>query len=197
VSGFYARHILPRCLDQACAIGSIENQRKKIIPLAKGKVLEIGIGSGLNLIQSVTGVDPDDNIWTRSQSRREAAKFPVRRIGLSGEEIPLDANTADTVVVTYSLCTIPNPIAALKEMRRILKPGGDILFCEHGRAPDLNISKWQKRIDPIWSRLAGGCQSGRDIPSLFHQAGLNILDLNQTYIPGPKILSYNYWGRAQ
>jgi len=99
VSGFYARHILPRCLDQACAIGSIENQRKKIIPLAKGKVLEIGIGSGLNLphydsaqIQSVTGVDPDDHIWTRSQSRREAAKFPVRRIGLSGEEIPLDAN---------------------------------------------------------------------------------------------------------
>jgi len=78
-----------------------------------------------------------------------------------------------------------------------LKPGGDILFCEHGRAPDLNISKWQKRIDPIWSRLAGGCQSGRDIPSLFHQAGLNILDLNQAYIPGPKVLSYNYWGRAQ
>ena len=204
MSGFYARHILPRCLDKACAVGPIDKQRKKIIPLAKGNVLEIGIGSGLNLphynpaqIQSVTGVDPDDHIWTRSQSRREAAGFPVRRIGLSGEEIPLDANSADTVVVTYSLCTIANPIAALKEMRRILKPGGDILFCEHGRAPDLNISKWQKRIDPIWSRLAGGCQSGRDIPSLFHQAGLNILDLNQAYIPGLKVLSYNYWGRAQ
>ena len=204
MSGFYARHILPRCLDKVCAIGPIEKQRAKIVPFATGDVLEIGIGSGLNLphydpsqISSVTGVDPDVHIWVRSQSRREAAQFPIHRIGLSGEDIPLEADSMDTVVVTYSLCTIPDPIAALKEMRRILKPGGDILFCEHGMAPDTKVAKWQRRIDPIWSKVAGGCQSGRYIPSLFKQAGLETLELNQGYIPGPKVLSYNYWGRAQ
>jgi len=203
MSGFYARHILPRCLDKACAIGPIEKQRAKVVPFAKGDVLEIGIGSGLNLphydtsmVTSVTGVDPDDHIWTRSQARRTAASFPVHRIGLSGEDIPLETDSADTVVVTYTLCTIPDPVAALKEMRRILKPGGEVLFTEHGRAPSQKISKWQNRIDPIWSKLAGGCHSGRDIPNLFKQAGLETFELHQGYIPGPKILSYNYWGRA-
>lgn len=203
MSGFYARHILPRCLDKACAIGPIEKQRAKVVPFAKGDVLEIGIGSGLNLphydtsmVTSVTGVDPDDHIWTRSQARRTAASFPVHRIGLSGEDIPLETDSADTVVVTYTLCTIPDPVAALKEMRRILKPGGEVLFTEHGRAPSQKVSKWQNRIDPIWSKLAGGCHSGRDIPNLFKQAGLETFELHQGYIPGPKILSYNYWGRA-
>jgi len=204
MSGFYARHILPCCLNKACGIGPIEKQRVKIIPFAKGDVLEIGIGSGLNLphydpshVNSVTGVDPDEHIWARSKARRSAAAFPVHRIGLSGEDIPMESDSADTVVVTYSLCTIPDPVRALKEMRRILKPGGDILFCEHGRAPDRKIAVWQTRIDPIWSKIAGGCQSGRDIPALLNQAGLDMIDLNQAYIPGPKILSYNYWGRAQ
>jgi len=204
MSGFYARHILPRCLDKACAIGPIEKQRAKIVPFAKGDVLEIGIGSGLNLphydpahVSSVTGVDPDAHIWARGQSRRDATRFPVRRIGLSGEEIPMETESMDTVVVTYSLCTIPDPVAALGEMRRILKPGGDILFCEHGRAPDAKIATWQRRIDPLWSKIAGGCQSGRDIPALLKQAGLKTLELHQGYIPGPKVLSYNYWGRAQ
>lgn len=203
MSGIYARYILPCCLDKACSIGPIEKQRAKIVPLAKGDVLEIGIGSGLNLphydaanVTSVTGVDPDEHIWRRSETRRRGAPFPVRRIGLSGEDIPKDSNSADTVVVTYSLCTIPDPVAALKEMRRILKPGGEILFCEHGQAPDSKVSKWQSRIDPIWSKLAGGCHSGRNIPSLIEQAGLKILDLNQMYIPGLKVLSYNFWGRA-
>ena len=204
MAGFYARHILPCCLDKACSIGPIEKQRAKVIPLAKGDVLEIGIGSGLNLphydtanITSVTGVDPDDHIWKRSEARRAEATFPVHRIGLSGENIPLDTDSADTVVVTYTLCTIPDPVAALKEMRRILKPSGEILFTEHGLAPTSGISKWQKRIDPIWKKIAGGCHSGRDIPALFRQAGLNPVELHQGYIPGPKVLSYNYWGCAR
>lgn len=203
MSGFYARYILPCCLDKACAIGPIEQQRTKVVPHARGDVLEIGIGSGLNLphykaenVTSVTGVDPDDHIWQRSQSRRTAASFPVHRIGLSGEDIPMETDSADTVVVTYTLCTIPDPVAALKEMRRILKPAGEILFTEHGLAPNQAISKWQKRIDPIWSKLAGGCHSGRDIPNLFKQAGLKTIELEQGYIPGLKVLSYNYWGRA-
>ena len=201
--GFYAKHILPLCLDKACSIGPIEKQRLKIIPFAKGRVLEIGIGSGLNLphydpakVSTVIGVDPDAHIWSRSQSRRDAADFEVERIGLSGEDIPMERDTADTVVVTYSLCTIPNPVKALEEMRRILKPGGEILFSEHGRAPDSRVAKWQARIDPVWSKLAGGCHSGRDIPELFKQAGLETLELHQQYIPGPKVLSYHYWGRA-
>lgn len=166
-------------------------------------MLEIGIGSGLNLphynpqaVSTVIGVDPDDHIWARSEPRRRAAAFPVERIGLSGENIPMESESVDTVVVTYSLCTIPDPVKALREMRRILKPGGDILFCEHGRAPDRNIAKWQNRIDPIWSKLAGGCHSGRNTPQLIAQAGLEIAELHQQFIPGPKVLSYNYWGRA-
>lgn len=202
--GFYARHILPRCLDKACGIGPIDKQRAKIVPLAKGRVLEIGIGSGLNLphydaakVSTVIGVDPDAHIWARSEGRRAVADFPIERIGLSGEDIPMESDSVDTVVVTYSLCTIPDPVKALREMRRILKPGGDILFCEHGRAPDASVAKWQGRMDPLWSKLAGGCHSGRDIPNLLTEAGLETVELHQSYIPGPKVLSYNYWGRAR
>jgi ubiquinone/menaquinone biosynthesis C-methylase UbiE len=197
--GFYSKHILPHCLNMACGIGPIEKQRAKIVPLAKGDVVEIGIGSGLNLpfydatkVRSVTGIDPDEALWKTAQNRCEAATFPVKRLGLSGESIPLDDATADTVLVTYSLCTIPDPIAALKEMKRLLKPDGEILFCEHGQAPDARVARWQSRIDLIWKRVAGGCHSGRNIPQLFDAAGLKIVSLEQMYIPGPKVLSYNY-----
>jgi len=143
--GFYEKYILPCCLDKACSIGPIEKQRAKIVPFATGTKVE-----------KITGVDPDEHIWKRSQTRRKAVQFPVERIGLSGEDIPMSTGSVDTVVVTYSLCTIPNPIKALREMRRILKPGGDILFCEHGRSAEANIVKWQNRIDPLWSKIAGG-----------------------------------------
>jgi len=201
--GFYNRHILPRCLDMACGVSPIEKQRVKIIPQAKGRVVEIGIGSGLNLphydaalVTSVTGIDPDEHIWNRSEERRAAVSFPVDRTGLSGEDIPLEDDVADTVVVTYSLCTIPDPVKALKEMRRVLKPTGEILFCEHGRAPDAKVAKWQNRIDPVWKKIAGGCHSGRDIPALLKAADLNIQHMEERYIPGPKVLGYNYWGIA-
>ncbi len=171
--------------------------------MAEGIVLEIGIGSGQNLpfynsdkVTKIIGVDPDDAIWKRSATRRDACQIEVERIGLSGEDIPLPKNLADTVVVTYALCTIPDPVKALREMSRILKPGGRILFSEHGRAPDTDIVKWQSRIDPIWSKIAGGCHSGRDIPDLFKQADLTFESLEHMYIPGPKVLGYNYWGVA-
>jgi ubiquinone/menaquinone biosynthesis C-methylase UbiE len=201
--GFYAKHILPRCLDIACGIGPITKQREKIVPLAEGVVLEIGIGSGQNLphynpgkVTKIIGVDPDDHIWKRSEKRRTACPIDIERIGLSGEDIPLDTNIADSVVITYSLCTIPDPVKALREMTRILKPGGQILFSEHGKAPDAKVHRWQNRIDPLWKKIAGGCHSGRDIPALFHQADLKLLDLQEMYIPGPKVLGYNYWGAA-
>ncbi len=202
--GFYAKHILPCCLDKACGIGPITKQREKVVPDATGVVLEIGIGSGLNLphynpeqVSKIIGVDPDDHIWKRSAKHRENCPIEIERIGLSGEEIPLDDNMADTVVCTYTLCTIPDPVKALHEMRRILKPGGEILFTEHGMAPDAKVAKWQSRIDPVWKKLAGGCHSGRNIPDLFKQAGLKINKLDEMYIPGPKILAYNYWGSAE
>ena len=201
--GFYAKHILPCCLDKACGIGPITKQREKVVPHAKGVVLEIGIGSGQNLphydprkVSKIIGVDPDDHIWKRSAERREACEIKVERIGLSGEDIPMEANRADSVVCTYSLCTIPDPVRALHEMKRILKPGGQILFSEHGKAPDTAVHKWQNRIDPIWKKIAGGCHSGRDIPDLFHQAGIRLEHLEEMYIPGPKVLGYNYWGSA-
>jgi len=202
--GFYSRHILPACLDMACGVKPIQKQREKIVPLAEGVVLEIGIGSGQNLpfydaskVTKVIGVDPDEHIWKRSSRRRKVCPIPVERIGLSGEDIPLDDNRVDNVVVTYSLCTIPDPVKALGEMKRILKPGGRIFFSEHGMAPDENVRKWQNRIDPIWKKIAGGCHTGRDIPDLFAQAGIDFENLEQMYIPGPKPLGYNYWGTAR
>jgi len=202
--GFYEKYILPLCLDKACGVKPISKQREKVVPLAEGIVLEIGIGSGQNLpfynpekVSKIIGVDPDEHIWKRSAERRAASSIAVERIGLSGEEIPLEKNTADTVVVTYSLCTIPDAVKALYEMKRILKPGGKILFSEHGKAPDTKVHKWQNRIDPLWGKIAGGCHSGRDIPELFRQADLKFDSLEEMYIPGPKVLSYNYWGVAR
>ena len=201
--GFYDKYILPCCLDRACAIAPVSKQREKVVPFASGVVLEIGIRSGLNIpfynpdkVSKLIGVDPDEYIWKRSAKRRAASPLEIERIGLSGEDIPLQDNMADSVVVTYSLCTIPDPIKALGEMKRILKPGGKILFTEHGKAPDAKVHRWQNRIDPIWGKLAGGCHTGRDIPTLFRQAGLEFESLEQGYIPGPKVLSYNYWGEV-
>lgn len=200
----YSRYILPCCLDKACGVKPIRKQREKIVPLAHGTVLEVGIGSGQNLphydpdkVERLIGIDPDAHIWKRSEARRNACSFPVERIGLSGENIPLEDESIDSVVVTYSLCTIPDPVKALLEMKRVLRPGGQIYFSEHGRAPDEATQKWQTRIDPFWKKIAGGCHSGRDIPALFEAANLSFNSLEQMYIPGPKVLSYNYWGVAK
>ena len=202
--GLYAKHILPCCLDMACGTKPILKQREKVVPLVSGVVLEIGIGSGQNLpfydaakVTKIIGVDPDDHIWKRSAERRAACTIPVERMGLSGEDIPMENASVDNVLVTYSLCTIPDPVRALGEMTRILRPGGKIYFTEHGQAPDAGVRKWQRRIDPIWKRIGGGCHTGRDIPSLFETAGLTFETLEQMYIPGPKVLSYNYWGIAR
>lgn len=201
---FYQRHILPLLLDKACGCKPIKKQREKIIPLARGNVVEIGIGSGHNLpfydqskISALIGIDPDEHVWKRAEKNRALFHKPLERLGLSGESIPLADNSADTVVVTYSLCSIPDPVMALREMRRILKADGCLLFCEHGMSPDANVHKWQGRIDPLWSRLGGGCHTGRNIPALLETAGLEIETLEQDYIPGPKVLSYNYWGQAR
>ena len=203
--GFYDKHILPRFINCACATRPILLQRENVVPLAAGTVLEIGIGTGLNLplydaskVQRLIGLDPSDASWELARKRVAHLNFDVEFIALPGEEIPLPDASVDTVVVTFALCTIPEPVAALQGMARVLRPGGNLLFCEHGRAPDSNVRKWQDRINPLWRRIAGGCHLNRDIPNLLDAGGFAVAALNTGYLPGtPKFAGYNYWGSAK
>jgi SAM-dependent methyltransferase len=199
---WYESYLLPYLLDVACGITPITKQRMKVVPLAEGQVLEVGIGTGLNLpfydkarVKNIVGVDPALRMHRLALKRSQLAGIDVQLVGLSAERLPVEDASFDTVVSTYTLCTIPDPVAALKEMRRSLKPGGKLLFSEHGRAPDANVLKWQTRLQPYWSKLAGGCLLNRDIPALLEAAGFNPV-FESRYIPGPKILSYHYWGEA-
>jgi ubiquinone/menaquinone biosynthesis C-methylase UbiE len=199
---WYERNLLPYLLDLSCSVSPIRKQRLKVIPQAQGRVLEIGIGTGLNLpfydqklVKMIVGVDPALRLHRLALKRSRQTGLDVKIIGLSAERIPVEDASFDTVVCTYTLCTIPDPIAALKEMRRALKPGGKLLFSEHGKAPDPNVFKWQNRLQPYWKKVAGGCMLNRNIPCLLEEAGFNA-DLESRYIPGPRILSYHYWGEA-
>ena len=202
--GLYERHILPRFINCACGTKPIMKQREKVVPLATGTVLEIGIGTGLNLpfyqpdqVEKVIGLDPSEKSWELAGERASSLDFDVEFIGLPGEQIPLDDDSVDTVMVTYSLCTIPDPVTALVGMARVLRPGGKLIFCEHGIAPDDNICKWQERINPFWMKIAGGCHLNRNIPALVAAGGFTIDNIQEMYLPSsPKFASYNYWGSA-
>jgi ubiquinone/menaquinone biosynthesis C-methylase UbiE len=201
--GWYDRHILPYLIDLACGIRPVRRQRQKVVPLARGRVLEIGIGTGLNLpyydrarIDKIVGLDPGVQMHRLARKRLQRHPLPVELVALSAERIPFPDASFDTVLVTYSLCTIPDPVAALAEMRRVLAPGGRLVFCEHGAAPDAAVRRWQDRLTPAWSKLAGGCHLNRDIPGLLRQAAFRCDDLQTMYLPGPRPLTYNYWGTA-
>ena len=202
--GFYHKHILPRFINCACSTKPIMKQREKVVPRATGTVLEIGIGTGLNLpfydaarVQRLIGLDPSEESWEFAAERAAHLDFEVEFIGLPGEQIPLEDATVDTVLVTFALCTIPNPVTALHGMARVLRPGGELIFCEHGKAPDAAVCKWQDRINPFWRRMVGGCHLNRDIPGLLHAGGFDIIEMNKNYLPGtPKFAGYNFWGSA-
>lgn len=201
---FYEKHCLPHILHLACSVKDIQKQREKIVPLAQGRVLEIGMGSGLNIpfyntehIELVWGLEPSEGMRMKAQKNLKRAPFEIRWLDLPGEEIPLDDNSVDTIVLTYTLCTIQDWQKALQQMRRVLKPGANLLFCEHGEAPDENVRKWQKKINPIWGRIAGGCHLNRPIPRYLKEGGFKIETMESEYIPGPKIAAFNYRGIAK
>ena len=202
--GFYDKYVLPRFINCACGTKPILKQREKVVPLASGTVLEIGIGTGHNLpyydparVQRLIGLDPSEKSWELAGKRAAQLGFDVEFIGLPSEQIPLDDASVDTVLVTYSLCTIPDPVAALLGMARVLRPGGELIFCEHGQAADTAVRKWQDRINPYWSKMIGGCNLNRDILALLAEGGFTVTESDSMYLPGtPKIAGFNVWGRA-
>ena len=204
IKAAYEKYLLPKLLDTCCSTKPVNYQRKKIVPDARGTILEIGIGSGLNIpfyqrsnIQKIIGLDPSEELCEMAKKCSKKNKIDVNFLINSAEEINLPSNSIDTVLLTYTLCTIPEPLDALDEIKRVLKSDGNILFCEHGTAPDLNVQKWQNRINPLWGKVFGGCNINRDIPNLILESGLKINKLDQMYLPStPKIVGYNYWGNA-
>ncbi len=202
--GIYDRYILPHLVNSSCSAKPIHYQRKKIVPSAKGRVLEIGMGSGLNLpyydadkVDFVWGLEPSEGMRRKGQAAVDAAPFEVKWLDLPGEEIPLDDNSVDTIVLTYTLCTIPDTSKALAQMKRVLKPGGEMLFSEHGAAPDESIRKWQDRINPFWKIFGGGCHVNRLIPKLIEEGGFKVSNLETMYLPStPKWVGFNYLGSA-
>jgi ubiquinone/menaquinone biosynthesis C-methylase UbiE len=202
--GLYNKYILPKVVDWTCKQKPNMRQREKIIPLATGKVLEIGIGSGLNLpiynnenVKHLTAIDPSKEMWNKNIIDTKKLPFEFEFIQAFAENIPEDYNSFDTVVITYTLCTIPDTNKALEEIRRVLKPNGKLIFCEHGKAPDKVIQKWQNIINPFWKSLGGGCNLNRDIPLIIEKNGFKMNNLETMYIPGWKPASFNYWGTAE
>jgi len=201
---FYDKYILPSFLNCACGSKPIKHQRNKVVPMAEGVVLEVGIGSGLNIpyydsskVNRVIGLDPSEELNAMAKKVAADKGLEVEFILSGAESIPLPDDHVDTVLVTYTMCTIPDALSANKEMRRVLKPGGKLIFCEHGLAPDAGVAKWQARIDPYWGKIAGGCHLNRDIPQLIQAAGFEIQSMEQMYLPStPKFAGYNYWGVA-
>ena len=199
------KYILPKLLDSCCSNPPMVYQRKKVVPLAEGDVLEVGIGSGLNLpfydkakINKLWGLDPSEELNKMAAEVAKEEKMEVDFIISGAEEIPLPDNKVDTVILTYTMCTIPDVDLANEEIKRVLKPEGKLIFCEHGIAPDENIYKWQKRINPIWKRIAGGCNLHRNIPEIIENSGFNIKEIETMYLPStPKFAGYNYWGFAK
>ncbi|MES2895582.1 MAG: class I SAM-dependent methyltransferase [Pseudomonadota bacterium] len=201
---FYDRHILPRLLTCACASSPIMRQRAKIVPLASGRVLELGIGMGLNLplydadkVESVTGVDPAAELRALAQAAPHDPRLAVSVVEGTAEALPFPDASFDCVVCTFTLCSVQSPARALAEARRVLKPGGRFLFCEHGLAPDAEVAKWQRRVEPIWKRLAGGCHLTRPVAASIKASGLSIQNLETFYLPKtPRIAGWNEWGVA-
>ena len=204
MASWYDRVILPKLLGCACASKPIMRQRAKLVPRAEGRVLELGIGMGLNLafydpakVSLVMGVDPAAALREVALAAPRDPRLAVQVHDGDAEALPFEDAGFDTVVCTYTLCSVCTPAKALAEARRVLKPGGRFLFCEHGLAPDPGVVKWQRRIEPIWKRIAGGCHLSRPVAPAIEAAGFRMLDRETMYVPGtPRFAAWNEWGAA-
>ena len=202
--GFYSRHIAPGLVDFACGAKPIAYQRRKLIPQASGVVLEIGAGGGRNFalydrekVSRLIALEPEAAMIKRGRERTPDG-LSVEWLERGAEAASLAPASLDTIVTTYTLCTIPDAIGALAALRPALKPGGKLLFCEHGLAPDAVVVKWQKRIEPVWRPIAGGCHLTRDVEALIAAAGWRIDHAERMYLPGtPQWAGYNVWGSAR
>ena len=198
--GLYADHLLPWLVDRAMQQKVLGPYRTRTVGAADGRVLEIGVGSGLNLplygstVTAVVGIEPSPPLIRRA--RRRAVQRPIEVIEGMAEALPLEDKSVDTVVTTWTLCTIPDAARALTEARRVLRPGGALLFVEHGRAPEPGVARWQDRLDPLWSRFAGGCHLNRPIDALIQAAGFRLDQLETSRVPGPRAHTFFYHGRA-
>jgi ubiquinone/menaquinone biosynthesis C-methylase UbiE len=201
--GVYAKFVLPRIVDLAMSNKEATRMRQHWVPHARGDVLEVGIGSGLNLpfysreVGRVYGVEP--SLELQKLARKRIAGHAIRLEFLSQsieETLPLADQSIDTVVITWTLCSIADPPRALQQMKRVLKRSGRLIFVEHGRAPDVDVAAWQDRLTPLWKRIGGGCHLNRKIDSLLLEAGFEVNELRTTYLPGPRPMTYTYQGFA-
>ena len=199
----YQRHVLPRLLHLTMRQKQLLPFRRRVIGAAEGRVLEVGIGSGINLplygpsVRTVIGLDPSPELLRMARDRAASAPVPVELLEASAEAVLLETASIDTVVTTWTLCTIPDAHRALAELRRVLKPSGTLLFVEHGRAPEPGVAHWQDRLDPIWRRIAGGCHLNRKIDDLIAGSGFRIDALANARLSGPKTHTFLYEGRAR
>lgn len=202
--GLYARHVAPWLVDCACGTKPIAYQRRKIIPRARGVVLEIGAGGGRNFahydretVERVIALEPDAAMIKRGRTRVPDG-LSLEWLQRGAEAAGLAPGSIDTIVTTYTLCTIPDAVGALASLKAALKPDGRLLFCEHGLAPDVEVTKWQRRIEPVWKPIAGGCHLTRDVDATIVTAGWQIDVAERMYLPGtPRFAGYNVWGSAR
>jgi ubiquinone/menaquinone biosynthesis C-methylase UbiE len=201
--GLYSKHVLPRLLDLACRNKDVSELRRQVLPQARGIVLEVGIGSALNLpyysssVVHLYGIDISSELLQMARKKTEATRFPVTLLNQTAEKIPLEDRSVDTVVMTFVLCSIADGVTALGEARRVLKRGGQLIFLEHGLSPEPKIQSWQNRLTPMWKHIAGGCSLNKKIDGLISRGGFSIRELHNCYMPGPKPMTYVYRGFAE
>lgn len=204
--GLWERYVVPPLVSCACSSKPIMKQREKVVPLAEGRVLEVGCGSGTNFgyydpsrVSHLHALEPSPGMVRRARAAIVGSPLEGRTEfhECGAEAIPLEDDSVDTAIITFVLCTIPDWQASLAEVRRVLRPGGQVLFSEHGLAPDAGVAKWQRRIEPVWKRLAGGCHLTRDTGAMLSSAGFGLDRIEQMYLPStPKIAGFSVWGRA-
>jgi ubiquinone/menaquinone biosynthesis C-methylase UbiE len=200
--GFYQQWIVPPLIDLSMDNRHLRPYRERVAGAAEGRILDVGIGSGMNLpfyapqAREIFGLEPSPWLLARARSKAQLASSPVHLLEGSAERIPFADRSIDTIVLAWTGCSIPDIATALEDMRRVLKPGGRLLFVEHGRAPEPGVARWQDRLDPLWHRISGGCHLNRRIDDLLADAGFRIDRLDTGYIPGPRITTFLYEGAA-